>query len=220
MVRTYSSTAALLLLVGLLWSPARGADAPDLSTPKKAAVSFAKGVEAADMSAVKASSVGTEDDYKLVQSIVDFISSAKQLREAAVAKFGEEGKTISNDDMANLSKQVESGEEKITGDTATVGKPQEPDPMKLKKVDGNWKVDLASIPEKEQMGKAMPKMQKVMSNAATDIKAGKYKTADEAKQAIGQQIFAVVAEQLNGAGAGAGTPPAPPAPKPEGGEQK
>jgi hypothetical protein len=196
MVRT-SSASIVLMLVGLISSATWASDAPDLSTPKKAAVSFAKSIESGDMANIKATSVGTDDDYKLVQSIVGLIEANKQLRAAAIAKFGEEGKQISTEDLSNISKQMEAGDEKIDGETATIGKADEKDPMKLKKIGDSWKVDLASIPEKEQMGKAMPKMQKVMSEAAVDIKAGKYKTIDDAKQAIGQQIFAVVAEQLN-----------------------
>jgi hypothetical protein len=202
------------MLVGLIWSPVRAAEAPDLSTPKKTAIAFAKGVESGDLATVKATSIGNESDYKLVHSIIGLIEANKQLRAAAIAKFGEDGKQISTEDLSNISKQMEQGEEKIEGDTATVGKADEKDPMKLKKVDGVWKVDLASIPDKEQMTKAMPKMQKAMSQAALDIKAGKYKTIDEAKTAVGQQIFAVVAEQLNGA------PGQPTPPNPEGTEQK
>jgi hypothetical protein len=196
MVRTLSGSIVLMLM-GLISSATWAGDAPDLSTPKKAAVFFAKSVETGDMANIKATSVGSEDDYKLVQSIVGLIEANKQLRAAAIAKFGEEGKQISTEDLSNISKQMEAGDEKIDGETATIGKADEKDPMKLKKIGDSWKVDLASIPEKEQMGKAMPKMQKVMSEAAVDIKAGKYKTIDDAKQAIGQQIFAVVAEQLN-----------------------
>jgi hypothetical protein len=95
-----------------------------------------------------------------------------------------------------MEKQLESGEETINGDTATVGRAGDKDGRKLKMVDGNWKVDLSSTPEREFVGKVLPKMQKVTLDAAADIKAGKYKTVEEAKAAIGQQIFAVTAEQL------------------------
>ena len=212
------SLAVVCTLVGLVGSTALAADAPDLSTPKKAASAFAKAVEANNIDAAKSASVGSDEDYKLVQAIGAFIASARELRDASVAQFGEAGKGISNDELSNLSKQVEASDEKITGDTATLGKPEEHDPMKLKKVDGNWKVDLASIPDKDQMGKALPKMQKVMTTAATEIKSGKYKNVDEAKQAIGQQMFAVVAEQLNpDAAKGSKTAPAV---KPQGGDEK
>ena len=187
----------VLSLVGLIALPARADDAAAAESPRKVAIAFAKGVETGDMAAVKATAVGTESDYTFVQAIMGLIGANKELRAAAIEKFGEDGKQISTEDLSNISKQMEQGDEKIDGDNATIGKPDEKDPMKLKKVDGAWKVDLASIPEKEQMSKAMPKMQKVMSDAAADIKAGKYKSIDEAKTAVGQQIFAVVAEQLN-----------------------
>jgi hypothetical protein len=202
----------LLSLVGLIAMPARAADAPDLSTPKKAAIMFAKGVESGDMEAVKASSIGSDSDYKLVELIISYMAANKELRAAAIEKFGEDGKQIS-EDLSNISKKMEEGVEKIDGDSATVGKADESDPMKLKKVDGVWKSDLAAIPEKEQLSKTLTKMPKVISAAAADIKAGKYKTFDEAKTAVGKQIFAVVAEQLNTQGQS--TPPAPAPPEPQ-----
>jgi len=210
-----SFAAIVLSLVGLIAPPTRAADAPDLSTPRKAAIAFAKGVESGDMTAVKATAIGTDSDYKLVESIMGLIGANKELRAAAIEKFGEDGKQISTEDLSNISKQMEQGDEKIDGDTATVGKPDEKDPMKLKKIEGNWKVDLASIPEKEQMTKAMPKMRKVMTGAAADIKAGKYKTIEDAKTAVGQQIFAVVAEQLNTQDQSTLPAPAPGQPEPQ-----
>lgn len=189
---------ALLALTGL---EAR-AGGPDLSTPKKAALEFAKDLESGDMAAAKAASVGSADDFKLVETISSLVRSARELRDTAIEKFGAAGKNIlpNGDELADFSKRVDSGTEKITGDTATVGQPDERDPMKLKKVeDGTWRVDLAAIPEKNEVSKVMPKVQKVLSNATADIKAGKYKTADEAQDAVSQQMFAVIAEQANSA---------------------
>lgn len=190
-------TAAALIALFALSGPMARAAAPDLSTPKKAAVEFARDLETGDMVAARAAAIGTADEFKLAETISSLVRAARDLRAAAIEKFGDAGKGIppDGDELIDFSKHVESGTEKITGDSATVGQPDERDPMKLKKAeDGTWRVDLSAIPEKEAIAKMMPKVQKVFSTATTDIKAGKYKTADEAKDAISQQTFAVIAE--------------------------
>jgi hypothetical protein len=195
MSRRFTATALIALLA--LSSHMAQAAAPDLSTPKKAAVEFARDLETGDMTAARAVAIGTADEFKLVEIISNLVRSARDLRAAAIEKFGDAGKGIlpDGDELADFSKRVDSGTEKITGDIATVGQPDEHDPMKLKKAeDGTWRVDLSAIPEKDEITRMMPKVQKVLSTATTDIKTGKYKTADEAKDAISQQTFAVIAE--------------------------
>ena len=176
MIRRFTAVA-LIALVTLLSLMARAA-ATDLSTPKKVAVEFARDLETGDMAAAKAVAIGTADEFKLVEIISSLVRSARGLRAAAIEKFGDAGKGVlpDGDELADFSKRVDTGTEKITGDIATVGQPDERDPMKLKKAeDGTWRVDLSAIPEKDEITKMMPKVQKVLSSATTDIKAGKYK---------------------------------------------
>lgn len=179
--------------------------ATDLSTPKKAAVEFARDLETGDLVAARAASVGSAEEFKLVEIISSLVRSARDLRTTAIEKFGDAGKDVlpNGDELADFSKRVDSGTEKIAGDTATVGQPDERDPMKLKKIkDGTWRVDLSAIPEKDEITKVMPKVQKVLASATADIKAGKFKTADEARDSVSQQMFAVIADE-------AGNHPAP-----------
>lgn len=203
MIRRFPAVVSIALLV-LPAFQASGAS-PDLSTPKKAAVEFAKDLESGDMAAARAVAIGSAEDFKLVEIISSLVRSARDLRATAIEKFGDAGKEVlaSGDELADFSKRVDSGTEKIAGDTATVGQPDERDPMKLKKAaDGTWRVDLAAIPEKDEIIRMMPKVQKVLSASRADLKAGKYKTADEARDAISQQMFAVIADE-------AATQPAP-----------
>jgi hypothetical protein len=203
MIPRFPAVVSIALLV--LPAFAACAASPDLSTPKKAAVEFAKDLESGDMAAARAASIGSTEDFKLVEIISSLVRSARDLRATAIEKFGDTGKEVlaSGDELADFSKRVDSGTEKIAGDTATVGQPDERDPMKLTKAaDGTWRVDLAAIPEKDEIIRMMPKVQKVLSASRADLKAGKYKTADEARDAISQQMFAVIADE-------AATQPAP-----------
>lgn len=195
MNRLLPAVTSFLLLV-TIGATARAA--ADLSTPKKAAVEFARDLESGDLTAAKAASIANADDAKLIKIISNLVRSARELRSVTIEKFGDAGKDVlpNGDELADYSKRVESATEKVTGDTATIGQPDERDPMKLKKVeDGTWRVDLSAIPEKEEITKMMPKVQKVLASGAADIKAGKYKTADEAKDALSQQMFALIADE-------------------------
>lgn len=187
----------MLVLLTVVASSVLAADKPDLSTPKKAAKSFAAAVQSADMTGVKAASTGSPEDYKMMESFAGVISAGARLRKAAVAKFGaEDGKKIVQG-SPDLPAQIEQSDEKIDGDTATLVHTGE-DPanaLKLMRTNGDWKVDLNRIPGKDQMAKSMPMMkelQKVLDESTTDVKDGKFKTADEAQQAVRTRMMAVV----------------------------
>jgi hypothetical protein len=178
--------AALLLLAG-------GCNKNDLSTPKGAAKSFAKALESGDAEAAKAASTG---DPKLVESLAKVGGGMKKLQDAAVAKFGEEGKSIAGgpggkgDKMAEMSKRVEESTEKIDGDTATLTPKDGGEALKLKKVNGDWKLDVSQMGGgMAQMGSAMfDAMAKAAGETADEISAGKYKTVKEAQMAMGTKM--------------------------------
>jgi hypothetical protein len=196
MFRLNATLLASCLVIGLASPRARGAANPDLSTPKKAALVFARAMESGDVAAARSASTGSDEDYRILNLIADLVGAARQLRDAGVAKFGEAGKSIvSCDEMAQLARQVATADENITGDTATVLHPNEIDPMKLRKdASGKWKVDLGALSDKPTKARVIPRVQKVMSAGAADIRAGKYRTAAEANDAIGRQMFAIIAE--------------------------
>ena len=206
------------LVLGLVVScPAllRAAEKPDLSSPRKAATSFANALESGDADALKATSLGSEEDYKLMDSLSGIMKSGKKLQDAASEKFGvDEGKKVAAGGPNDMHKEIDQSEEKIDGEAASLTKKGEDakNALKLKKVKEGWKVDLTQIPDKQQMAQALPMMKamgKAMDEIAADIKSGKYKSADEAKNGLQQKMFAVLATQANQAGAG--TAPQPPA---------
>ena len=173
-------------------APGAAAKAPDLSNPKSTAVSFAKAVQSNDMAAAKAASTGSDEQYKMVEAMGQMMSGFKNFESAAVAKFGDAGK--SGQGMPDVVADTEGSEVKTEGDTATLINPKKPDdkdPMKLVKKDGKWKVDLASMPMNEQaktMAASASKMKKALDETAEEIKAGKYKTAQEAQAALGMKM--------------------------------
>lgn len=164
----------------------------DLSTPKGAAKAFANAMEKGDAEAAKRASTG--GNPAVVESMAKAMGSSKKLRDAAVAKFGDEGKNImgqENNEMAELAKTVDESEVKEDGDNATL-KPKTGEPVKLKKINGEWKVDLTEMmATMGTMGTGMiDSMSKAASETADDIQAGKYKTMSEAQQAFGAKMVA------------------------------
>jgi hypothetical protein len=179
---------------------------PDLSSPKKAAAAFALALQAGDLDTVKASSIGDADDYKLMQSVTSAMAAVHQLHQAAVTKFGaEEAKKLATGetDNANVAQQVEASDEKVDADSATIlekGKP-ESNTVHLKRVNGDWRVDLTDFPQKQEMRQIVPMldaMRIVMAQSAADVLAGHYKNVDEAALSVRQRrdtLMAAVAKQ-------------------------
>jgi len=169
-----------------------GAAAADLSTPKSAAQSFAKAVTSADNAGIRATTTGTEEQYKMVEAMAGMFKSMSDLKAAAASKYGPEN-SISKDKDMDLAKDIDEAEFKTEGDVATMIKknnPDDKDPLKLKKIDGNWKVDLGSMSASEsaQITKMAPAMKKAFDELRSEIEAGKHATADAAQAEMGKKM--------------------------------
>ena len=185
-----------VFLVGAFCFALGASDGQDLSTPRKAAIAFMHAMSMGDVSAAKTASAGSEEDYQYLQSLIEFIAAGKDLQNAAINRFGESGKAVWPDASAGMPQQLQTDSERIDRDTATVGSSDGREPMSLRKIDGAWKVDLALIPQKKEIGKAIPALKKIMRSAIADINAGKYKSADEAQRAIQHEIFLIVRSEM------------------------
>jgi hypothetical protein len=192
----------LVILAGTLVAPPTRAEA-DTSSPKKAAMVFAKAVEAGDMATVKAVSMGTDSEYALLKSVSDLSISMKKLETATVKKFGPEGK-LPKEMAMDMAGDFENSEEKIDGDNATLivkSKPDDKFPPTLKKDATGWKVDLTNLdkdPQAAETAKMLPLMIKSLDTVTAGVESGKYKTVGEAFADLGAMM--------------AGSPPATPEP--------
>ena len=186
-----------LCVLGLAAVRVAGAT-PDLSTPKKAATAFALALQKGDFETIRAVTTGQEADYKLIQTIAAMTSAANRLHDAAMSKFGEDGKkiAISTGDPKDIPRQIEASEEKINGDSASIitRGTTEANAVKLTKVGSDWKVDLAHYPQKEQLSQqaqVFDATSKLLAQAAADVSGGKYGSATEASQDIQQRMMAL-----------------------------
>jgi len=168
------------------------------STPKETVISFAKALDAGDTASIKQLVTGTDKQVAMMEGAGNMMSAMKRMQDAAVAKWGDAGKAIAGEmgkPSDEILKNIDKAEIKEEGDTATFKGQNDKETVKLKKVDGKWKIDLASMPDQgelEKAGPALKAMTKAADDTATDIKADKFKTVDEAKQAFGLKVMAAV----------------------------
>lgn len=169
----------------------------DLTTPKGAALAFGNALVSGDNAGLRASSTGTEGDYKICESLGTMVSAMKKLSDAAAAKFGKDNVISKSGKDMDIAAELEKSEVKQDGDSATIinkDKPDDKNPMKLKKVGSDWKVDLASLPKEgmDQIVKMAPAMAKAASEVTAEIAAGKYQKAEDAQQQLGQKMLAAM----------------------------
>jgi len=168
----------------------------DFSTPMAAAKSYYLAMKAGDEAAVNDASIGTSYQKQwmvmfmrscLAYEKLDKAASVKFGREQTDKVFGEIKRTCSliTDALSGLT----NCDLQIDGTNATLArKPGQtgdaPDPLKLQEVGGEWKVVLDSGIDKADFSPAlMEALAGSMEKCATDIGAGKYRTAKEAQQA-------------------------------------
>ena len=185
------------------------AAAPDLSTPKGAAIAFAKAIEAGELDAARSLSVGSDAGLALPKSVVDMARAANRLQAAARKRFGADGDRLVPPPpylMKGLAHYFGSLEEKIEGDRATLVSKTEPGDThlpNLKKVGDAWKMDLAAwcagAAAETERNQIVAEAMDVLANA---LEGGECKSVEEAQERMGK-----MAEQKRGKHA---APPAAP----------
>jgi len=198
---------ALSITILTLCTWAGASVAQDLSTPKSAAMVFAKALETGDAAGAKSAAVTDEKSAAFIDAMADLIKGSKKLKEASIAKFGDEGKDLAGTDDMDISKEINDADVKEEGDTATIVTKKDPSkPLTLKKAGGNWKVDISSVMAGEDIEKAMPTfkaMGTAMNEMAGEINEGKHVNAEAAKQALAMKMMAAFAGAGGMGGAGA-----------------
>jgi hypothetical protein len=165
--------------------------------PKSRAVSFARAIQNNDMAAVRLASKGSDEQYKTVEAMSQVFAALRNYESAALAKFGEAGRSKEMS-MPDVVAEAEASNVMMVGDTATMVNPKKPgdkNPMKLVKRDGKWYVDLASMPVDAQtraMSASAPRIKKAVDETAAEIRAGKYKTPQEAQAALATRMVTAV----------------------------
>jgi hypothetical protein len=213
---TWLAMLALAVIAGMCGTRAALADdAQDTSAPKNAAMAFCKAVTAGDMDKVHALSTGTEREYSLVKLLSAATQAAGKFREAASKKFGDQSKFF-DDFQLDMTKQFETADVKIDGDTATLvvkNKSDDKYPPTLKKDGSGWKMDLTNLdkePEAVAVSlKMLPSMTKVFDKMTKNVNDDKYKTFTDLTTDFQQEFTTALTPPADAPV----PPPAPDAPK-------
>ena len=186
---TTAVIAVLLLLSPFLCSTGWSDDA---STPKGAMKVLMDAMHRADADAVKAASIN--GDPQLIDLMCALTTATTKSRDAAIAKFGDAARDVFPDTWAQAGKSIDDAVVTENGDTATLTSgPKSPNSaVHLKKIDGVWKIDFASVPGMSNAAAMRSTFQKIIdanNQVADEINAGKYSSAQEANAAVNGKLM-------------------------------
>jgi hypothetical protein len=180
----------------------------DTSNPKAAVKSLYGAVAKGDASALRSILlVDGDPQQQFVAGYAELIIAGKRLADAAKAKYPgvatafTQG-TILPEDAA----KIDSAKVSIEGETATVKVNDRDEPLKLRKVDGAWRVvvgtqEPGSAPaQRESQLTLLRGLTEAMNASAQDITADKFGSAQEAETAVKDRLGAVLTKALQNEG--------------------
>lgn len=200
-------------LMGLLVAAAVPAGAqtsppPGLSTPRSAAETLWTAISKGDVQKTSEALDAPGATPELRWAVAEVLVMGKRLSNAAATRFGASGGVIAKpmltgDDLALL----DSAEEKIDGDRATVTIAGQAHPMRFIRADGKWRLlveQYADVPPEEMGGrvKMLRDLAMALNESAKDIEAGKWATPQEAERFIQDRLHAVTMERYRQATTG------------------
>jgi hypothetical protein len=202
-------TSALLAMMSLTLSSAIAQDNPpengnleiDDSTPEAAIRSFYGAIAKGDSkSALQLLTMPDElEEWAEIQARTSLVF--RQLGEAAVKRFGDEGKSLQGPVPAEATvRKLDSIAPILKGDTAEW--PLNPKaPLRMKRIDGHWRLDIyASFPSPahiKQYNDVSGGTADYVGRIATDITEGKFESVAEVREEFKRQREALNARLAN-----------------------
>ena len=176
---------------------------PDYSTPLAAAKTYFTAMKNGDEKTLKSACIGNGYRKRFMVMMMRSGVAYDKLDQAAAAKFGRQQTDKAFAEIkgscavsAAVLAALANCQVKIEGTNATIiAKPNSagdtPDLAKLQQANGEWKVLLGDdIDKSDFSANAIEALARSMEKCATDVPAGKYKTADEAAQGMMSAMMA------------------------------
>lgn len=174
-----------------------------LSSPLGAAKSYFSAMAGGDAKAMASASIGSSSQRACMVELMRSCLACEELDQAATARFGREttdnvfGETkrsfaLMGDTLAGLTNCAL----RVEGTNATIHLRTSPtggglETLNLQQTAGDWRVVLEPIMARVESDAALMKAQaKSMQKCAADIRAGKYKSAEQAHQAMVSDLVA------------------------------
>lgn len=207
-----SSQSSVLVLLVLLQS-IHGCSAnsgpvtssADLSKPKTAVLTYLHAIARGNAATAKSASIGTDQDKQQIDGKIALINGLRHYDQAIVSRFGpsavstdielRQALTALADDpvMRFEGAIVKEAEDTAEVDPALNGmRLAAHSPILLRKQNGLWKVDLPAMREDSDQASALSQQYlaagKALEDAAKAVGAGRYKTLEQARQAIAERV--------------------------------
>ncbi len=174
-------------------APATAPAAPP-PTPTAIGLAFAAAIERGDAAAAKARAVGEPAHAKWVDATVKLAGSLKKLDAAAVARWGEGGRKVSQNTMGlgEALGALRQAQEKVEGPRATLTQPGGGGPaLRLRQgAGGAWRVE---APAQGRALETQLRLYALLSDAAertaAEVAAGGFANAEEAAAAFARRVL-------------------------------
>jgi hypothetical protein len=161
----------------------------DLTTPRSAALIFTRALESGDADTAKNAVYGSGMELEWVEAMAAAMSGMRQLVAAAEKQFGPAAYTlVAGRRTLRISGALANAEVQMNGDRATViPSGGEDTKLPMKRIEGNWKVDIGMLTRGEDIGGIVKQLRAVGATAprlTKDVEAGKFKGVNEVQRAM------------------------------------
>jgi hypothetical protein len=174
-------------------------------------MAFARAMDVGDAAAAKSFTLPGEGQTGLVDAMAGMTRSQQRLLKVATPRFGESAKILVGP-YADPGLAATVGRSKLTveGETALLRERPGEIFLKLRRVEGRWRVDIEGSSEAEVRKKQVPLLKdlaRICDEAADRVAEGKYATAQEAQLAMIRAIRAHSTRPASGPATKAATRP-------------
>lgn len=176
--------------------------ASDLSGPKPAALTFLRAIAAGDTRTAQDASVGTPEEKEWVVAMATLVRGLRRYDQAILARYGNEAipadvdlrqaiQFMTQDPISHIQDGIvsESAESAVIYPAAFGIKLAARPPMMLRKGKSTWRVDLSAMSQEPGHDPTVIRQYraaaKALTDAARDVRAGRFRTLAEAQQSVG-----------------------------------
>jgi hypothetical protein len=198
---TADSTGKLLPSVCLLLMTLAASSpclAADYSSPQSTAKAFAIAIQQGNAPAAQDAALADPAQAQLIEAMASAAASLATLHQAAIDRFGPPGNRVLADPHMDLNAQIDQSALTLTGpDAATLapksapGDTRDATPILLKRVAGQWKVDMTTVGNPDEVRRQTQLLKASAAVAALttqDIVAGKFPGPLDAARALQSRL--------------------------------
>jgi hypothetical protein len=164
--------------------------AGDFSTPKNAFRTYTQSLASGDAKTLKQAVIADKKQEQLLANQLTYTATEKRFREACIKAFPAARKDLPDPTEQTLA-GIEKSEVKIEGETATLTTRESLEPVRLRRVEGKWKVDLSAMYDDTAVDDVLlfrTALATVMEDMTVDIGKGKYKSFDEVRNTLEMRV--------------------------------